>query len=371
MSKAYLSGEANGESLLLRPQEVYEAAGITVRLGVRLASIDREHRIARFSDGSEVAYGKLALCTGGRARPWDCKGMDPAAPPTTLHYLRTQADADRIRAGLRPGARLLVVGGGYIGLAIAASATKLGPQVTLLEAQPRVLSRAAGENLSAFYEDVHRNAGVELRTAVAIESVECMEGAIRWVRCEDGQAFEADLVVAGVGMLPNTEVAAAAGIADADGILVDELSRTRDPHIVAAGGCTVHDSALYGRRIRLESVPNALERARAAASWLCGKPKPNRAVPWFWSDQYDLKLQIVGLSPGFERCVVRGDMVGRSFCAFYVGAGRLLAADAVNRPAEFMVVKRALGAQVAVDVEALRDESRPLKELLLSTPGKP
>ncbi|MFA7556239.1 MAG: oxidoreductase C-terminal domain-containing protein, partial [Hydrogenophaga sp.] len=195
------------------------------------------------------------------------------------------------------------------------------------------------------------------------------------VHCSNGQRVPADLVVAGIGMLPNIEAAAAAGLAGEGGIPVDELARTADPDIVAAGDNTLQHHVLYNRELRLESVPNALEQARAAASWLCGKPKPNHSVPWFWSDQYDLKLQMAGLSQGHDRCVLRGDPASRSFCAFYLQGNRLLAIDAINRPGDFMLTRRALAQSVVVDVEQLTDETVPLKELLVisaaSTTGKP
>jgi 3-phenylpropionate/trans-cinnamate dioxygenase ferredoxin reductase subunit len=364
LSKAWLAGKVDADGLLLRPRAAYEAAKVDLRTGVRMEAIDRAGRRIALSDGSSLAYDQLALCTGGRPRQLSCAGLDPRRRPSNLHYLRTMADAEGIRAQLRPGVRVLVIGGGYVGLEVAASARGLGAQVTLLEAQPRVLARVAGAEVSRFYEDVHRGAGVDLRTGVQVESVELSGGDIVAARCKDGERIPADLVVAGLGMLVNVEAARAAGLAEADGIPVDELSRTRDPSIVAAGDCTVQFSSLYGRELRLESVPNALEQARAAASWLAGKPKPHRAVPWFWSDQYDLKLQMVGLSQGHDRCVLRGDPATRSFCAFYLAGPRLLAVDAINRPADFMVAKRALAQSCLVDAALLADAAVPLKDLL-------
>lgn len=378
LSKAYLLGQSDLAALALRPAKTYADANIEWRAGARATQLDRAARLLTLADGTQFSYDKLALCTGGRPRPWHCEGMDLQRPPTNLAYLRTREDADRIRAQLTPRTRLVVVGGGYVGLEVAASARGLGAQVTVLEAQPRVLARVAGEQVSRFYEDVHRAEGVEVRTGTAIAGVVCEGGRITVVRCRHAEgAFDlpADLVVAGIGMLPNTELAQAAGLADANGIAVDELGRTADPHIVAAGDCTVQWHALYARQLRLESVPNALEQARAAASWLCGRPKPNHSVPWFWSDQYALKLQMAGLSQGFDACVVRGDPAARSFCAFYLQAGRLLAVDAVNRPAEFMQARRALAQPAVLDAARLADEGAPLKELFAPAPsaitGKP
>jgi len=365
LSKAFLAGKADAESLALRPKSAYDAARIDLRLGARVTRIDRgAHRI-ELADGTHIAYAKLALCTGGRPRQLACAGIDAHHRPDNLLYLRTQNDAQAIRSHLRPGSRLVVIGGGYVGLEVAASAIALGAKVTLLEAQPRVLARVAGPALSAFYEAVHREAGVDVRTGVSLRKIQIGKGLVAGIECEDGESFAADTVVAGLGMLVNDEAARAAGLATDAGLEVDAHSCTRDPDIVAAGDCTVHHSAPYGRMIRLESVPNALEQARAAAAWLCGKPKANHAVPWFWSDQYDLKLQMVGLSQGYDRCVLRGDPATRSFCAFYLQGDRLLAVDAVNRPHDFMLAKRALAKPFELPAAAdLTDESRPLKGML-------
>ncbi|MDR8394719.1 FAD-dependent oxidoreductase [Paraburkholderia sp. USG1] len=369
LSKAYLSGTATDDSLQLRPAQAYAEADVTLRPGVRVEQIDRLSRTVRLCDGSTLAYTKLALCTGGRPRTVIAEGMRADATPPNLHYLRTRADADGIRGDLRQGARLVVIGGGYVGLEVAASARKLGAEVTVLEAQHRVLARVTGPELSAFYETIHREAGVTIRTGVAVQRIICSDtGAVEAVACSDGTTLEADVVLAGIGMLPNVELAQAAGLDVDGGIVVNEFSGTSDPDIVAAGDCTVHDSALYGRRIRLESVPNALEQARAAAAVLCGKPRANGSIPWFWSDQYDLKLQMVGLSEGYDRCILRGAVETRSFCAFYLRDGMLIAADAVNRPMEFMLSKRAVGKAGPLDVEALADASIPLKEVLAPQP---
>lgn len=375
LSKAYLLGKSDVDALALRPVAAYQAARVDLMQGARLAAIDRAARTVTLADGEKLRYDKLALCTGGRPRPLVCEGIDAQRPPANLFYLRTLADADGIRASLGPDAHVVVVGGGYVGLEVAASARGLGARVTVIEAQPRVLARVAGAEVSRFYESVHREAGVEILTGVGVERVACESGRIVAVHCSNGQRVPADLVVAGIGMLPNIEAAAAAGLAGEGGIPVDELARTADPHIVAAGDNTLQHHALYNRELRLESVPNALEQARAAASWLCGKPKPNRSVPWFWSDQYDLKLQMAGLSQGHDRCVLRGDPATRSFCAFYLQGTRLLAIDAVNRPGDFMQAKRALAQPIAIDAGKLADEGVPLKEIILgisaSDTGKP
>lgn len=366
LSKAYLCGEADLASIELRPAATYEAAGIARITGARLAAIDRAAHVVQLADGRRLPYARLALCTGGRARAFVCDGIDPLAPPSNLLYLRSVADADRIRVHLQPGRRIVVIGGGYVGLEVAASACSHGAQVTVIEAQPRVLARVAGPQLSDFYESVHRAHGVEILTGIGIAAAICEGGRITELRCSDGRLLPADAVIAGIGMVPNVEAAIDAGIASAEGIAVDENGCTADADIVAAGDCTLHAHPLYQRPLRIESVPNALEQARAAAGWLCGKPRPYRSVPWFWSDQYDLKLQMAGLSQGYDRCVLRGDMQTGSFCVFYLQHDRVLAVDAVNRPAEFMMARRALARPWLADAQRLADERVPLQELLLS-----
>ena len=365
LSKAYLLGKSDGEALALRPAAAYQTAGIQLILDARLESIDRLAHTVALKDGTALSYDKLALCTGGRPRPFVCEGIDSEDPPENLMYLRTLGDADEIRARLQPDAHLVVIGGGYVGLEVAASARGQGARVTVIEAQPRVLARVAGVEVSRFYEGVHQEAGVDILTGTGVDSVTCEGRRIVAVNCSGGQSIQADLVVAGIGMLPNIEAAQLAGLAGPGGISVDQFACTADPDIVAAGDNTLQYHALYGRKVRLESVPNALEQARAAASWLCGKPKPNHSVPWFWSDQYDLKLQMAGLSQGHDRCVLRGDPLTRSFCAFYLQGNRLLAIDAVNRPADFMVARRAIAQSALVDAERLGDEALPLKEIFL------
>lgn len=365
LSKGMLVGTSDEASLAIRPLAAYEAAGVALRLGARLEAIDPRARSITLESGETLRYAKLALCLGGRPRPWSCVGMESAAKPSNLHYLRNLQDAKRIQADFAPGKRLVVIGGGYVGLEVAASAIKLGLQVTLLEQQERVLARVAGRQMSAFFEDVHRTEGVRLRTSTMVARVTLDSGKIVALETEDGERIEADVVVAGVGMLANVESAVSAGIADAGGIPVNEHARTRDADIYAAGDCTVQHSSIYARTLRLESVHNALEQARAAAAHLCGKPRANNSVPWFWSDQYDLKLQLVGLSHGYDQCVVRGDPASRSFSALYLRGETLLAVDAVNRPIDFMAAKRALIRPVRLDVTRAVDPSVTLTDAIL------
>lgn len=369
LSKAYLAGSVEKSSLSIRPQMAYDKANVEFIGGVRVSRIDRANQRLELADGSQLAYDKLAIATGGRPRPLSVPNAAVAERCANLHYLRTLDDVEQIRAQLAPGKRLAIVGGGYIGLEVAASAITQGLQVTVLEALPRVLQRVTAAELSAYYERKHREAGVDIRTGVQVADLEVTGDAVTAVLCADGSRLAADLVVVGIGLLANTELAAEAGLQIDNGILVDEHAQTSDPHIYAAGDCTNHPNALLGRRLRLESVPNALEQSRVAAANMAGKAKTYASVPWFWSDQYELKLKMVGLAEGFERLVLRGDPATDSFSALYLKGDKVLAADTVNRPQDFIAAKRLVAEGIAVTAEQLADDSRPLKELLPAAQG--
>ena len=362
LSKTYLSGEVTLESLFLKPRAVYEKHAIECRFGIGVESIDRAARSLRLYDGSILRYDKLALTTGGRPR----RLAVPGAERSNLHYIRTVADIDRLKQQFGDGKRLVIIGGGYIGLEAASVGIKKGLHVTVVEALPRVLARVTAPEISAFYERVHRGHGVDLRTGVGVHALEGNGDACTLV-LTDGTRLAADLVVIGVGLIPNTELAEAAGIEVSNGIVVDRYAVTSDPDIVAAGDCTNHDNVFLGRRLRLESVPNALEQARVAAASILGRRRVYDAVPWFWSDQYDLKLQMVGLSQGHDELIVRGDMDANSFTAFYLKDGVVISADSVNRPQDFMLAKRLVAERAAVPSERLRDDAVPLKSLLQAT----
>jgi 3-phenylpropionate/trans-cinnamate dioxygenase ferredoxin reductase subunit len=362
LSKTYLSGEVTLESLFLKPRAVYEKHAIECRFGIGVESIDCAARSLRLYDGSVLRYDKLALTTGGRPRRLSV----PGAERSNVHYIRTVADIDRLKQQFGEGKRLVIIGGGYVGLEAASVGIKKGLHVTVVEALPRVLARVTAPEISAFYERVHRGHGVDLRTGVGVHALEG-SGDTCTVVLADGTRLAADLVVIGVGLIPNTELAEAAGIEVSNGIVVDRYAVTSDPDIVAAGDCTNHDNVFLGRRLRLESVPNALEQARVAAASILGRPRVYDAVPWFWSDQYDLKLQMVGLSQGYDDLIVRGDMDANSFTAFYLKDGVVISADSVNRPQDFMVAKRLVAERAAVTSERLRDDAVPLKSLLQAT----
>lgn len=360
LSKAYLAGAATAESLTIKPQAAYQQANIELHLGTRVARIERDRKQVLLADGRAQPYDQLVLATGGAPRRLPLPGAEAA----NVLYLRTQRDADAIRAEMQPGRRLVIVGGGYIGLEVAAAAVKQGLRVTVLESAPRVLVRVTAPEMSAFYERVHREAGVDVRTGVTLQQFEQQAGRVRAVVLADGTRIEADLVLVGIGLIPHMALARDAGLEVGDGIVVDALGRSSDPDILAVGDCANQANAWLGRSVRLESVPNANEQARIAAATICGRQNPNRSVPWFWSDQYDLKLQMVGLAQGYEQVALRGDPATRSFCAFYLREGQVIAADAVNRAPEFLVAKTLVAERVRADAAQLADESAPLKTLL-------
>ncbi len=363
LSKAYLAGEISEDALLIRPGTAYEKANVLVRQGLRVDRIDRAARAVALSDGEHLPYAHLVLATGGQARRLTCPGADLA----NVYTLRCKNDVVALKPHMVAGKRLVIVGGGYIGLEVAAVAAKLGLLVTVLEAAPRLLARVTGPELSSFFADVHAAAGVAIYTDAAVVALtpDAADPAyVGQIVLADGRQFAADFVLVGIGLVPGTELAAAAGLATDNGIVVNEHCCTEDPAIYAIGDVANHFCPPLGRRVRLESVPNALEQARVVAAWILGNPAPYAAMPWFWSDQYDLKLQSVGLSAGYDQAVVRGDMAARNFVIFYLAGGKLMAADAVNRPAEFMVAKKLVAAGAVVDVAALGDGAVALKTLL-------
>jgi 3-phenylpropionate/trans-cinnamate dioxygenase ferredoxin reductase subunit len=360
LSKAYLAGTATLDSLYVMPTATFDKAQITFVASARVSKIDRVTKVVRLEDGRHFAYDKLALCTGGRARPLIMEG----ANKRNVFLVRTIADIDAMRQHCAPGKRVAIVGGGFIGLEVAAILVKAGLKVTVLEGLPRVLARVTVPQLSEFFERVHREAGVDLRTSVQIKAFEG-DAMVTHVALADGTRLEADFVVIGIGLIPNVELAQEAGLAIDNGIVVDENALTSDPDIAAAGDCTNHPNRHYGRRVRLESVQNAMEQGRAAAHTLAGKPQPYHAVPWFWSDQYDVKLQMAGLSHGFDQIVLRGDpKTQRSFAVFYLGDGRLLAADCVSRPQDFAIAKKLVAMRAVLDPGRLSDENTPLKSFI-------
>jgi 3-phenylpropionate/trans-cinnamate dioxygenase ferredoxin reductase subunit len=357
LSKAYMSGEMPLERTLIRSEGYYAKNAIDLRLGLHVGRILRAERVVVL-DSEKLPYDVLVLCTGTRARRL---GL-PGEALEGVYYLRTLADSERIRAAVRPGARAVIIGGGYIGLEIAASLRKLGAGATVLEALDRVMNRVVAPPVSAFFAAEHARHGVAIETGAQVAALEGA-AAVERVACRDGRTFAADLVVIGVGAVPNDELAREAGLAVDNGIVVDEFGRTSDSSIFAAGDVTNHPSPLFDRRLRLESVHNAMAQAKAVAQAIVGKPVPYAEVPWFWSDQYDLKLQIAGVGDPDDRLVLRGDPASRSFSALHLRGGRLVAIDCVNRGADFLAAKKLIAERRPIDPGRAADPGIRLAEL--------
>lgn len=350
LSKKFLSGELEQERLYVKPAQFYTDKQVELRLGTRVESLDLAARRLQTADGETLAWDRLLLTLGSRVRTLDL----PGAGLEGVHYLRSIDDVRAIQPHFRPGARLVVVGGGYIGLEVAAIARQVGLEVDVVEMADRLMARVVCPEVSAHYRALHESAGVRLHLGTGVEG---FGGDTRVAKVITSAGdLPADLVIVGVGILPETGLAAAAGLDCDDGICVDEYAVTSHPAVLAAGDCTHHPNALLGRRLRLESVHNALEQARTAAATLCGEQRAYAQIPWFWSDQYETKLQIAGLSAGYERVILRGDPASGSFTACYLHEDdRLLAVDAVNAPRDFMQAKKLLADRPRVDLDTLAD----------------
>jgi 3-phenylpropionate/trans-cinnamate dioxygenase ferredoxin reductase subunit len=311
------------------------------------------------SDGGALGYDKLVLAIGGHARPIPVPGADLPG----VHVLRTVADVEAIRAKLKPGVRVAIVGAGYIGLECAATFRKLGHDVTVIEMMDRVMNRVVAPEMSRFYQAEHASHGVNLLTDRRVRGL-LGDDSVHAVECADGTQVPADVVIVGIGLVPNCALAEAAGLACDDGIAVDEHCRTSDPDIYAIGDCCSHPSPRYGRRIRLESVDNAFEQAKSAAANICGKVTPHDKTPWFWSDQYELKLQIVGLSQHYDSVILRGDPATRSFSCCYLRDGELIALDAVNHARDFMAARKLIAERARPDLARLANDALALRDTL-------
>lgn len=340
LSKAYLAGKTTLDEITIRSSDFYSKQRIQL-LNAHVEAIDRSAGHIVMSTGDTLTYDKLALCTGARPRQLRVPGFELAG----VHYLRTAADVELIRTSAAPGRRVVIVGGGYIGLETAASLRALGLEVTVLEATTRVLERVTAPDVSTFFERIHREEGIDIRTGAKVAAL-VGDDCVREVTLSTGESIPTDLVIVGIGVEPRTELAEAAGLTLNDGVVIDEHARTSDPAIVAAGDCASKYISRYGRRVRLECVPGATDQAKLAAATLCGKSKSAVSLPWFWSDQYDLKLQIAGLNTGYDEVVLSGDPTrDRDFSCFYLRDGELLAADCINRPRDFMLSKQVITQQ--------------------------
>lgn len=357
LSKKYLSGDLPRDRLLIRPPEFYDEPGTDVRLGMRVDEIDRGRGEVR-AGGDRIGYDRLVIATGASVRRLAIDGADLDG----VHYLRSIDDVDRIRGALEGVTRVAIVGAGYIGLEVAAVLAGRDLDVTVVEMAERVMSRVVSPQVSAFFEREHKSRGVRLMLSTGIAAFEG-DARVSGIRTNRGDVVPADLVVVGIGIQPNTELADAAGLAVDNGIVVDDTCRTADPAIYAVGDCTLHPSRVYDRTLRLESVHNAVEQAKTAALCIVGDETHYDQVPWFWSDQYDIKLQIAGLSEDYDDVVIRGDMETRSFSCLYLDDGRLIAVDAINAPRDFMQSKPLIAAGARPDPGLIADTGTSLADL--------
>lgn len=363
LSKAYLSGSMERDRLFLKPDEFFTDNNVTLKLDTSVESLDAAAKSVALSNGETLSFDYAVIATGSRPRLLNVPGRELA----NIFDLRGMADIDAMQPHFVEGKKLVVVGGGYIGLEAAAVAAGMGLSVHVLEAAPRLLARVAEPEISDFYTRIHQAHGVTLVTESQMTGFVGDE-AVSGVEMADGSIIDADIVITGIGILPNVEIAEAAGLAVENGIVVNEVGQTSDAHIFAAGDCTSHPNDLLGRTMRLESVPNAIEQGKAVASAICGAPKPYHQVPWFWSDQYDVKLQIAGVPTQIDSKVLRGDDTSNSFAWFYFTGDKLTGVTAINRPAEFMagrmLIEKSLKGELAADPAKLADEDMKPKEWL-------
>ncbi len=361
LSKDFLSGQKTIDDILIRPEWAYIDANITMRLGVRVGSINRAEKTVLTDEGEALPYDKLVLTTGARIRRLPIDGQEL----NNVFYLRDTADVLAIKAKVKTAQTAVIIGGGYIGLETAASLRKQGLDVTLLEAMPRILQRVTAPQLSTFYKRIHVEEGVNIIENIMASKI-TQDGKALQVTTACEQSFSADMVVIGIGVIPNIELAEMARLAIGNGIEVNPFCQTSDPDIYAAGDVTWHYNPIYDSHIRLESVPNATEQGKIVAAHINGAPKPHNALPWFWSDQFDLKLQIAGLSTGFDDVIIRGDIDGsRSFAAYYFEGEKFIAVDAVNAPRDFMFGKLALTKGAALDKVRIANLDNDLKSCII------
>ncbi|NIJ06919.1 3-phenylpropionate/trans-cinnamate dioxygenase ferredoxin reductase subunit [Sphingomonas vulcanisoli] len=361
LSKEYLAGDKSFERIMIRPAAFWVERKITTLLGKRVVAVDAEAKLVRTAEGEEIGYGALVWATGGPPR--ELPGEDHSV--FGLHTVRTRADADRMMAELPEVSCAVVIGGGYIGLEAAAVLAKFGKHVTVLEAQDRVLARVAGEALSRFYEAEHRAHGVDVRVEAKVDRIVNETGRVTGVRLHDGEVLPCEMVIVGIGIIPAVEPLIAVGAAGGNGVKVDRQCRTSLPNIYAIGDCALHvNDFADGAEMRVESVQNANDQANVVAKVITGAPVDYHAVPWFWSNQYDLRLQTVGLSVGYDQAITRGDPAARSFSVVYLKQGKVIALDCVNATKDYVQGRALVVDGARPDVARLADASVPLKEVM-------
>ena len=357
LSKDYLAGQKDFERILIRPASFWERRQVVMLTGQHVSAVNPSAHTVTVDGDKTIGYGQLIWSAGGSARRLTCSGSDLAG----VHSVRNRADVDRIVQELAAVDRVIVIGGGYIGLEAAAVLAKLGKKVMVLEALDRVLARVAGEQLSRFFEAEHRAHGVEIRLNAVVEQIEGMNGRVCGVRVTDGEIFRADMVIVGIGIVPAVEPLCAAGANCGNGVAVDGTGHTSLPDIWAVGDCALQVNPFaWNRAIRLESVQNANAMAGAVACAIVGERSPDAAVPWFWSNQYDLRLQTVGISVGHDETVTRGEMVRRSFSIIYLAQGRVISLDCVNATVDYARGKQLIASGSVVDRRVLADSAIPL-----------
>ena len=363
LSKKFLAGAMPAERLYVKPQNFYDDdPNVHVIINTRVTAIDRNNQSVQTDSGQAFDYDFLIIATGSRPRELAL----PGAELDGVFYLRGIDDVNAIRSRLDARRRVVIIGAGYIGLEVAAVAAGLGHDVSVVEMADRVMSRVVSPEVLAFYQDVHARNGVTLRLATGVKALAGSDG-VNGVVLDSGDTLPADIVIVGIGIVPNTELAAEAGLETDNGIVVDDCCRTSDLNIFAVGDCTWHPNAILGRSIRLESVHNALEQAKTAACNICGEELHYGQVPWFWSDQYDLKLQIAGLSQNYDEAVIRGSIEQQSFACLYLASGQLIAIDAINRPKDFIQSKALIANHARIDPSLLANAETELKDMPYST----
>ena len=360
LSKEFLSGEVSLERVFMKSKEFFDQNDVTIFTSTPVVSIDRNKKILSLPNQESLPYNKLVIATGSRVRKLDVEGSSLK----NISYLRSIEDANKLKEYFKFGKKLVIVGAGYVGLEVAATAIKKGINVTLIEMENRVMSRTVDPVISKYFDSLHRQNGVEIVLGAALEKFEGKD-VVERVICSNGQVIEADGVLIGVGILPNQELAESAGLNCNNGILVDEFGRTEDNSIFACGDCTNHPNASLNKNLRLESVHNALEQAKTVAFSLIGKQEKYNQVPWFWSDQYDKKLQIVGFSDDHDELVIRGSIEEDSFMLFFLKEGKLIAINAVNNPKEFLICKKLVANRQEISSDDISNQSVDLKELLI------
>jgi 3-phenylpropionate/trans-cinnamate dioxygenase ferredoxin reductase subunit len=361
LSKDYLAGEKTFERLLIRPAGFWDERDISMLTGRRVVLVDSENHRATLADGHDIGYGIMVWAAGGQPRRLTCSGHDLAG----VHGIRSRDDVDRLISELAISDRIVVIGGGYIGLEAAAVLVKRGKQVTVLEALDRVLARVAGPELSRFYEAEHRGHGVDVRLDTVVKCIEEEDGRATGVRLADGTVLPADIVIVGIGIVPAIDPLRIAGAEVSNGVIVDDYCRTSLPDIYAIGDCALHASDFAdGMPVRLESVQNATDQATVVAKIITGTKERYRAVPWFWSNQYDLNLQTVGLSTGYDMAVMRGDPARRSFSIVYLKAREIIALDCVNATKDYVQGRALVVRRAVIPAASLADAAIPLKSML-------